>query len=381
MEQHAVPQEILSVEFKLFGNFMTLREFIFIAVSAAIAWFIYFLAQNGVFPGFLAYPLILIVGGGGIMMGLVPFQDKTLDQWIINYFNAIGRPTKRIWKKAGFDVTQNVPQTTQTPGQELTRKYHVITPPTTTIQNSTSNIKIQNEATTTEAETKFDASETAHLNQIEQTINDIEVKQSMPAQPIETSTTTPEPVTTPQTTVQPTPVQKTVQEPVQPKEEIPQAQPLMPPAEQPQPTSQPSPVTPTPIVAAAAQNIPPATYSEDPVAAQPQQAVRKVIEINDQNIGTLAVDVPGIDKKANTINIVVLDKDGKYVSKVVCLVKNDQGNPVRAAISNDFGQILNNTPLPDGQYKIQLTKQGLVFPEIIWQLNGKIYQPIVIKSL
>jgi len=66
---------------------------------------------------------------------------------------------------------------------------------------------------------------------------------------------------------------------------------------------------------------------------------------------------------------------------VVCVIKNPQGDPVRAAISNVLGQVLNNVPLKDGGYKINLTKQGFVFPEITRTLKGKIYPPIEIKSL
>ncbi len=102
METHAVPQEIMGVEFKLFGNFLSLREFIFIAVGLAVAYFFYFLMQRGVLPAILAVPAILFFGLGGTMLGIVPIQDRSLDKWILDYFAAINRPTQRVWKKSGF---------------------------------------------------------------------------------------------------------------------------------------------------------------------------------------------------------------------------------------------------------------------------------------
>lgn len=106
MKSHAVPQEIMSMEFKLFGNFMTLREFVFIAVGIALAWFFYILKNTGVLPAILAWPAVVMFGVGGALFGLVPLQDRTLEQWVINFVLAIRKPTFRIWKKMDSNQLQ-----------------------------------------------------------------------------------------------------------------------------------------------------------------------------------------------------------------------------------------------------------------------------------
>ena len=74
------------------------------------------------------------------------------------------------------------------------------------------------------------------------------------------------------------------------------------------------------------------------------------------------------------------EKTGKIVEGVVTVIKNMEGSPIRAAVSNDFGQIINNNPLDDGKYKVTLTKEGLSFPEYNIELKGKKYPILDITS-
>lgn len=124
METHAVPQEIMSVEFKLFGNFLSMREFIYIAMGLAIAYFFYILYDNRILPGILAFPSILLFGGGGTLIGLVPYEERSLDKWIMNYFTAIKSPTQRVWSKPGFNPS------TMNSDNAVIVKEHIVTPPT-----------------------------------------------------------------------------------------------------------------------------------------------------------------------------------------------------------------------------------------------------------
>lgn len=106
-----------------------------------------------------------------------------------------------------------------------------------------------------------------------------------------------------------------------------------------------------------------------------------VIAIDDSNINDYTTTITSLESKPNTINIVVKDTQGLILPAVVCVIKNSSGYPVRAAISNVLGQILNNVPLKSGMYRVSLTKQGYVFPEITRNLKDKVYPPIEIKAL
>lgn len=477
MKTHAVPQEIMSVEFKLFGNFLSLREFIFIAVGLAVAWFIYFLMNKGVIPPLLGWPAVLVIGGGGTVIGLVPFQDRPIDQWITNYFAAIKRPTQRVWKKEGF-------MPTETPtGTPVIRKDHVIAPPT---QASTTVMQGAPQQILQVDEKSLDENEEQSLSQIEATIQAIEkgkgakpvqtqaqtqtakptseakqpaAKQPAAQQPATKSTnvaTTPHsktqsispkistpkaipmsrkaktqapPVSTtptapekkekpkssllqkiglakaaapqqqsqtqqnpavqpgnpqqPQRAGQQLPQPAPQQQPQKPSQQPAQQSPVKQQAQQPQPPKQPEPNTKQQPVQQPPKQAPPAPG----VQQQPDQKQKtqedngKFLTITDQNIDEFKTEFTGIDIQPNTINIVVKDQANQSIPQVTCIVKNSQGDPVRAAISNPLGQIINNIPLNNGTYLIQLSKNGYVFPEVTRVLTGKMYPAIEIKSL
>ncbi len=94
MEEHAVPQNITTFEFKLFGPF-TIRQFIYVAIGGIIGAVFYF----SPLPKTFSY----IVGGlfvlTGIAFAAIPLQGRPLDKWIVAFFRSITRPTQRIWIK------------------------------------------------------------------------------------------------------------------------------------------------------------------------------------------------------------------------------------------------------------------------------------------
>lgn len=94
MEQHAIPQQISSYEFKLVGE-MTLKQFLKAAGGIVLAVLIN--ASGLIF--FIKWPLMLITGGGGLMLAFVPFQDRPLDQWVSAFIKAIYSPTIYTYKK------------------------------------------------------------------------------------------------------------------------------------------------------------------------------------------------------------------------------------------------------------------------------------------
>ncbi len=96
MEQHPIPQQISSYEFKLVGD-MTLKQFLKAASGIVIALLIN--ASGLIF--FLKYPLMLLFGAGGLMLAFVPFQDRPLEVWIMSFLRSIYAPTIYTYKKVG----------------------------------------------------------------------------------------------------------------------------------------------------------------------------------------------------------------------------------------------------------------------------------------
>jgi len=89
MKQHAVPQEIMSVEFNLFGS-MNIRQFGYVASAGALAYFTYL-----ILPGFLGW----IGAGFMILLGLGLAFAPGFDVTVTNFILTLKRPTRRVWKK------------------------------------------------------------------------------------------------------------------------------------------------------------------------------------------------------------------------------------------------------------------------------------------
>ena len=96
MRQHPIPQNVLDVEFKLFTKF-TLKEFTYIAIGTTIGGVFLYFTSKGSIPGIIGIPIFIISSGIGTFFGLVPINDQPADKFIINYFNAIYRPTQMVW--------------------------------------------------------------------------------------------------------------------------------------------------------------------------------------------------------------------------------------------------------------------------------------------
>lgn len=94
MEQHPIPQQITSYEFKLVGE-MTLKQF-----GKAAGGIIAALLINALpLVFFIKWPLIFLFAGGGLALAFVPFQDRPLESWLKAFIKSIYAPTIYIYKK------------------------------------------------------------------------------------------------------------------------------------------------------------------------------------------------------------------------------------------------------------------------------------------
>ena len=94
MEQHPIPQQITSYEFKLVGE-MTLKQF-----GKAAGGIIAALLINALpLVFFIKWPLIFLFAGGGLALAFVPFQDRPLEGWLKAFIKSIYAPTIYVYKK------------------------------------------------------------------------------------------------------------------------------------------------------------------------------------------------------------------------------------------------------------------------------------------
>lgn len=94
MIEHPVPQNITEYRFHLIGN-MTVKQFLILLAGTGIAFLFY--TTN--LPGILKWFLMIVFFGAGAAAAFVPFEERTLDQWLINFIKAIYRPTKYFWRR------------------------------------------------------------------------------------------------------------------------------------------------------------------------------------------------------------------------------------------------------------------------------------------
>ena len=107
MEQHAIPQQISSYEFKLVGE-MTLKQFLKAAAGIILA-----IIMNATkLMVIIKWPLMMFFAGGGLLLAFVPFEDRPLETWIIAFIKSIYSPTIYTYKKKAdknwldLDLTQ-----------------------------------------------------------------------------------------------------------------------------------------------------------------------------------------------------------------------------------------------------------------------------------
>ena len=96
MRQHAIPHNILDVEFKIFTKF-TLKEFAYLAIGVGFGGLMIYLTVREDIPGLIGIPVFILSSTLGIVLGLVPINDQDADVFIRNFISAITNPTQRVW--------------------------------------------------------------------------------------------------------------------------------------------------------------------------------------------------------------------------------------------------------------------------------------------
>lgn len=114
--QFQVPQ-FLEVEDKLFG-FLTLKQFLFIAGGAAMAYLAYTF-----FPGWLSSPIIVIIIPLGLSLAFVKVNTKPFIFFVEAVIRYIFSPRLYIWKKI-----PNLPKKSKD-GTEKSRGAGIYVPP------------------------------------------------------------------------------------------------------------------------------------------------------------------------------------------------------------------------------------------------------------
>lgn len=107
MEQHPVPQNVTTFQFRLIGD-MTIKQFGYLAGGIIVGYVCYKLPL----PFFFTWPLAITSGLLGFGLAFVPVEERPMDIWIASFFRNTYSPTQWIWSheaKSGSAGQKTVP--------------------------------------------------------------------------------------------------------------------------------------------------------------------------------------------------------------------------------------------------------------------------------
>ena len=86
-----------------------------------------------------------------------------------------------------------------------------------------------------------------------------------------------------------------------------------------------------------------------------------------------------LTNKPNVLSGLVVDGTGMPVENAIITVRDENGVPVRALKTNKLGQFLSATPLPSGQYMIDVDWENATFEPLSLNVAGEVLAPLAIK--
>jgi hypothetical protein len=342
MDQHPVPQNISSYEFRLVGD-MTLKQFFQLAGGAGMG----FLFFKMPLPFFLKWPLVFLAVLTGIMLAFVPVGGRPFSQWLMAFIRAIYSPTKYAWHY----VTPSIPMEPIAP-------------------------------LSVAPQTPFDKIEDQVMTRVSQLFNQptkpLPVTPPAPAVPVmEPSPTFVPPPPDEPVAPTPPPAPLSTQTTYIKSENIPHKPLIVAEVEE------------KPEEKETEEKEPMVTYAPPPIsplydANVAPHSLTPVVEHHPMNPSGPAVITLGIPspERPNLVTGLVVDTNELPIeAAIVEISQTHTGIPVRALRTNRIGQFQTATPLNKGDYTIVTEKDGYTFDSYSIVVEDKIIKPVLIKAL
>ncbi len=366
MKKHAVPHNILDVEFKLFGS-LTARQFGFVAVAFITALFIYFTGL----PDIIRYPLIFIAVVFGLSLALLKVNGMPFSKWLWNFIISLITSQRKVYRKSkktpdalqdigspinktSAGTKENLSKTTKDSMylKQLSNIFDTSARPQFS-KDGSSNVK--NNAAYENVEDILDDEKAKSLDKyFENLANENLSKYNLQKEPIGEGA---------EANVEK--IQTTNQRPVSNK------------------------VVENTTADAKNQdftvrspgNIQP-NKSKSPELKQSEQqrvaSIREKIKAEatpqantNMNTANFSLPDPNMTVKPNQIAGFVADQNNKVISGAQIFVRTPDGKMERSAKSNIKGKFLIASPLENGEYILEIKKEGYNFPEYKLELKGE----------
>ncbi len=112
MEQHPVPQNVTTFQFRLIGD-MTIKQFGYLCGGAILA----FIAYKLPLPFIITWPLTGAFAFLGVGFAFIPIEERPMDVWVFSFFKSIYNPTQYIWSHTAQTQTVKAPPAAPAPAK------------------------------------------------------------------------------------------------------------------------------------------------------------------------------------------------------------------------------------------------------------------------
>lgn len=94
MREHPIPQDVTGYKFHIVGN-MTLKQFAEVGFGVVGAIII----NTTNLPDIIKWGLMLLSAGLGAAVAFLPIEERPLDHWIMTFFKILYNPTQFYWRR------------------------------------------------------------------------------------------------------------------------------------------------------------------------------------------------------------------------------------------------------------------------------------------
>lgn len=368
MIEHPIPQNVTSYQFHLVGD-MTLKQFLELAGGLALAWVVWKLGL----PDVVKIPLAAITALLGFGLAFLPIEDRPLDQWLLSFVHAIYRPTIFFWKKAvGEDILHFTPRTPD--------KKEILA---SAMKNPTGKLQTLLQVYQQQLpEGPPDPLEMPWVSR-QKTIHDMFETVVVPKK-LRQETTFPKKIDQgPER-----PAMNATIHPLNPPEnptavlrgEI--TLPLRVVKIPPEVSISARPDVSQPPMSRTSASFPP-VVSAVPPQASPTSKTKPVRTQSDMSTTTptaASVILPPAPTYPNMLSGIIFGKNGLVIENAIIEIRDSNNLPIRVVKTNQLGQFMVMTPLPNGTYELDIEKEGESFDILRIDANGNVMAPIEIRA-
>lgn len=398
MEQHPVPQNVTTFQFRLIGD-MTIKQFGYLCAGAILA----FIAYKLPLPFIITWPLTLVFAFLGVGFAFIPVEERPMDVWVFSFFKSIYNPTQYVWSREPQQEQAAAAHPPMTAPQQTPQTPTPVTPqpaPAPAAQASALSGLFQPTASPQHNITPPPPRHPSFMEELSSLFRPKRQTQhapQAPSQPVPSVTGT-HPAPLPQQTISEGPAAESMHQKITQLEEtlknleeklatksmtedrvLELQKQLTDVLTQKSKTEdelitlkrQQMNTSPTDVPAPATQQ---SSQSQPHGQQHAPSQVRSTVNVITTQEGAVKAGLPRLTNVPNVVTGLVKDDGNNLLPGILVTVTNHDGIPVRALKTNKLGQFAASTPLPTGVYFVEVEdpRNRFAFSRIQITLNNTV---------